>query len=252
MSKIRDIHFFSILRQIPYENVSKILRLEKAPPERPRESRTVLSEHQSKHFGGTCFSLVNLVLKSLAVERIKAYPVMADIHRRSFPHFFAVAEDGDKKYLIDPGYLINEPLEISKEHSMHLQNGAIDFIVSHLKNDEYQLQTVSNGQQKTRYTFHIEALDEDAFREYWIRSFNYINSIVASRFVNGKFIYIHDNYVQIRSKGNVEKYDQAVKALYYLKKYFSMDEEIIKTANDLLQKRQSTHSVTGIRHTGAE
>jgi arylamine N-acetyltransferase len=236
MKNIHDIHFFSILPQIPYENVSKILRLKMPPQERPRDSKAVLSEHQSLHFGGTCFSLVNLVIRSLAVEGIPAYAVKADIHRRSFPHFFAVAENDGKHWLIDPGYLINRPLEINPAHPSHMRSGAIDFIVSHLRDGEYQLQTVTGGQQKTRYTFHIEPLDPARFTEYWISSFDYINAIVASRFVEDTFIYINDNYVQIRSMGNVEKYDQEEKALHYLNRYFGLDAHIVQSARELLQK----------------
>ena len=54
--------------------------------------------------------------------------------------------------------------------------------------------------------------------------------------MNDKFIYINGNYVQIRSKGNIEKYDQKEKALEYLKTYFELDENIIHTANELLKK----------------
>ncbi|MCK4812792.1 MAG: arylamine N-acetyltransferase [Candidatus Marinimicrobia bacterium] len=236
MKTIYDIHLFSILHHIPYENISKILRLKMNPKDRPRDSKTLLSDHHSLHFGGTCFSLVNLVVKSLQIEGIKAYPVKADIHRRTFPHFFAIAEYDHKYYLIDPGYLINKPLEIRQDRATHQKNGAIDFNVNHLKEGQFQLQTHTNGQQKTRYTFHVEPLDDAEFLEFWIHSFDYMNAIVASRFIDNKFIYINGNYVQIRSKGNIEKYDQKEKALHYLKTYFDFDKNIIHTANILLQE----------------
>ncbi len=238
MKALSDLQFFSILKNIPYENVSKILRLDMAPEERPRDSRTVLSDHREKHFGGTCFSLVNLLVKSLTVEGVHAYPVRADIHRRNFPHFFAIAEHEGKHYLIDPGYLINAPMEISRDAVTRRKNGAVDFIVRHESEGRFKLQTVTNGQYKTRYSFHIMPLEEAAFRQYWIRSFDYMNAIVASRFVEDTFIYINGSYVQIRSRGNVEKYDQADKALYYLKSYFDLDEEQIARANALLDKHR--------------
>ncbi|MBW6458532.1 MAG: hypothetical protein K0B52_05140, partial [FCB group bacterium] len=78
MIDINDIYFFSILSKIPYENISKILRLDMDPQARPRDSKTVLSEHQAFHYGGTCFSLVNLVIRSLAIEGIKAYAVKGE------------------------------------------------------------------------------------------------------------------------------------------------------------------------------
>ena len=239
MDKMNNIQLFSILKNIPYENISKILRLEMDPKKRPRDSQTLLSDHREFHFGGTCFSLVNLVVRSLSVEGLTAYPVQADIHRRTFPHFFAIAEENDKKYLIDPGYLINTPIEI-KENAITIQkNGAIDFVLQYIDKGQYQLQTITNGQHKTRYTFHIEPLSESEFQTNWIESFNYMNAIVASRFVDDKFIYINGNYVQIRSKGNIEKYDQEEKALEYLNTYFELDENIVNTANELLKEHHN-------------
>lgn len=236
MKKLQDIQLFSLLKNIPYENISKILRLEMEPSKRPRDSKTLLADHRDFHFGGTCFSLVNLVIKSLSVEGIKAYPVQADIHRRTFPHFFVIIEENDKKYLIDPGYLINSPLEIVENGLSVQKNGVIDFVVHHISQGQYQLQTITNGQHKTRYTFHIEPLSENEFNNNWIKSFEYMNAIVASRFIDDKFIYINGNYVQIRSKGNIEKYDQESKALEYLNTYFQIDENIVQTANELLNK----------------
>ncbi|MEA2077905.1 MAG: arylamine N-acetyltransferase [Candidatus Marinimicrobia bacterium] len=236
MNKVKDIQLFSILKNIPYENISKILRLEMKPEKRPRDSKTLLSDHREFHFGGTCFSLVNLVISSLSVEGIKAYPVKADIHRRTFPHFFAIAEENNNKYLIDPGYLINSPLEIIADGISIQHNGVIDFVVKHISGEQFQLQTITKGQFKTRYTFHIEHLSDEEFNKNWIDSFNYMNAIVASRFVDDKFIYINGNYVQIRSKGNIEKYDQEDKALEYLNTYFELDENIIQTAKELLNK----------------
>jgi arylamine N-acetyltransferase len=236
MKRLQDIRLFPILQQIPYENISKIMRLNLPPEQRPRNSKTVLKEHQKMHFGGTCFSLVNLLIRTLEIEGFKAYPVKADVHRRSFPHFFAIAEDAGKSYLIDPGYLINRPLEIIPDGKNVLQSGAIDFSVIAGDEGGYTLMTRTNGQQTLRYTFNIEPVSRADFMRYWIRSFDYINAIVASRFADEKFIYINGNYVQIRSKGNVEKYDQREKALEYLEQYFHFDETLIKTAESLLEK----------------
>lgn len=236
MKKLEDIPFFRILQKIPYENVSKILRLKMPPEERPRDSKTLLSDFRNLHFGGTCFSLVNLLIRSLDIEGIRAYPVKAEIHRRSFPHFFAIVEYRNKHYLVDPGYLINQPVEIIPGGSSLLHSGAIDFTIKDLKDGLYQLQTQTNGTQTTRYTFRIAPLDQVNFMHYWIRSFDYINAIVASRFVDDKFIYINGDYVQIRRKGNVEKYQQHDKAQEYLKIYFDLDETMILTAEALLKE----------------
>lgn len=242
MNKIEEIQFFRILQQLPYENISKILRLNLPPEQRPRNESTVLREHQSLHFGGTCFSLVNLLIRTLEIEGFKAYPVKAEVHRRGFPHFFAIAEAENKQYLIDPGYLINKPLEIIPGGQNKRHSGTIDFTVKAADSGTYQLLTQTNGQQTLRYTFSIEAVDNDNFMKYWIRSFDYINAIVASRFVDDKFIYINNDYVQIRSKGNIEKYNQRDKALEYLYMYFYFDEALILQAENILKEYRTTNN----------
>jgi arylamine N-acetyltransferase len=236
MKDLQNLQFFPILKNIPYENVSKILRLEMEANKRPRDSKTLLSDHLNFHFGGTCFSLVNLLIKSLEIEGIKAYPVKADIHRQTFPHIFAIIECEDIKYLIDPGYLINSPVEL-KDHTVSLnKNSPINFEIKQLGDDHYQLHTITGGIKKSRYSFHTNALKESEFRSLWVDSFDYMNAIVASRFIDDKFIYINDHFVQIRSKGNIEKYHSKEKALDYLNTYFKLDKHIIQTANDLLKE----------------
>ncbi|MDZ7821663.1 MAG: hypothetical protein U5N26_07550 [Candidatus Marinimicrobia bacterium] len=93
--------------------------------------------------------------------------------------------------------------------------------------------TSPGGQQKTRYTFHADPLDEASFRAFWIRSFDPINAVVASRFIDDKFIYIHDNYVQVRSMGNIEKFDHPRQSpLTDLEKYFSLNAHTLGTAHE--------------------
>jgi arylamine N-acetyltransferase len=234
MNDLSELQLFSLLKKIPYENVSKILRLLKEPEDRPRNSQTLLSEHLEKQHGGTCFSLVNLIVKSLKVEGVRAFPVKADIHRRTFPHFFAIIENDNKNYLVDPGYLINDPIEL-KETSISTKPGSpIDFEISKDTNGKYTLNTVTTGIKKERYSFSISEVSENDFQEYWVKSFDYINDIVASRNIDNKFIYINGNYVQIRSKGNVEKYNSAEKSNEYLNKYFNFDIELIERAKEIL------------------
>ncbi|MDZ7821662.1 MAG: hypothetical protein U5N26_07545 [Candidatus Marinimicrobia bacterium] len=83
--------FFSILKQIPYEKRQQDTpRLEKAPRKgRGTAGPFCPSTSPCISEGILVFPWVNLILQPLAVECVKAYPVKADIHRRSFPHFFA-------------------------------------------------------------------------------------------------------------------------------------------------------------------
>lgn len=235
MKSLQELQIFSVLKKIPYENVTKILRLLKENEERPRSSQIVLSEYLEKKHGGTCFSLVNLLVKSLKIEGVRAYPVKADIHRKTFPHFFAIIEHNNKEYLLDPGYLITDPIEL-KEYNFFTKLGSpINFELSKDIHDKYTLSTITSGVKKERYSFSVNEIGEKEFQEYWIKSFDYINDIVASCYINNNFIYINGDYVQIRSRGNVEKYNSAEKASEYLTKYFNLDKDLIKQAKEILE-----------------
>lgn len=235
MKKLAELQLFSILKKIPYENVSKILRLSKKPEDRPRNSQTVFRDYLEKQHGGTCFSLVNLVIKSLRIEGIRAFPVKADVHRRTFPHFFAIIEYDQKHYLIDPGYLINEPIELKELNIISKPGSAIDFKIKKTDIVTYSLNTISSAVEKERYTFSINEVSENEFQKYWIRSFDYINEIVASRYINNKFIYINGDYVQIRTCENLEKYTSAEKSYEYLDKYFNLNNKLISKAKEILK-----------------
>ena len=129
-------------------------------------------------------------------------------------------------------------MEIIEGGSSIQRKAVLDFVLQQMNDKQYQLKTITNGQQKTRYTFHIQPLDDKVFMKAWIKSFDYINEVVASRFIDDQFIYINGNYVQIRSRGNVEKYDSEAKALEYLKLYFEFDKSIVQTAKELLNKHR--------------
>ncbi len=232
--ELKDLQIFSVLKKIPYENVSKIHQLLKPSLERPRMPKTVLSEHLENNYGGTCFSLVNLLVSTLRMEGINAYPVKADIHRRSFPHFFCIIAYNSELYLVDPGYLINDPILLTGDSITSNPNSPIDFEITMDEKGKYTLRTIAGGIKKDRYSFSIKPVDSDEFMLYWTKSFDYINSIVASMTINNKFIYINGDYVQVRSEGNVEKYNSEEKALEYLRVYFKLEKDYVQEAKRIL------------------
>ena len=236
--ELQDLQIFSVLKKIPYENVSKIHRLVKPKLERPREPKTVLSEHLENKYGGTCFSLVNLLVNALKMEGIKAYPVKADIHRRTFPHFFCIISYQSELYLVDPGYLINDPVLLTGESIPSHPNSPINFEITMNEKGKYTLKTIAGGVKKDRYSFSIQPVDDDEFMLYWTKSFDYIKDIVASMTINNKFIYINGDYVQVRSEGNVEKYNSEEKALEYLRVYFNLEKEYVQEAKRILNLKK--------------
>lgn len=227
--------FFNLLSEIPYENVTKILRLPLSASERPRNARTVLEGFREKGRGGTCFSLVNLSREILVMQNIRIFPAMADIQRDSFPHFFCLLENNNEYYLLDPGYLITTPVRIDPEKTVYFDNSVMTFKLSP-KNGVYTLYSTKGSQNKERYRFKIKAVESAHFSERWSQSYTYMNAVTASRIIDKRFVYICGNYVQIREAGNIQKYRNMEKAYTYLEEYFGFSRDQIIEAEHLLKK----------------
>ncbi len=104
------VNILSDLSTIPYENISKILRLPLERSKRPRTSGIVLSDYLESGKGGTCFSLNYLVIQTLRSLGTDSWPVSVNTGRNTFPHYAIIFEHYEKHYLIDPWYLLSPPL----------------------------------------------------------------------------------------------------------------------------------------------
>lgn len=227
--------FFKLLSEIPYENVTKILRLPLSEEERLRTARNVLEGFKKMGTGGTCFSLVNLSREILSMDNIHIFPAMAKIQRDSFPHFFCILEVDNEMYLLDPGYLITAPVHIDPEKTIYFDNSVMTFKLSP-KDGVYTLYSTKGSQNKERYQFEIKPVSLSSFNEKWTQSYSYMNAVTASRIINKRFIYICGNYVQIQEAGNVHKYRNIKKAYAYLEEYFGFTPDQVKEAEQLLKK----------------
>ena len=160
---------------------------------------------------------------------------MADISRKTFPHIFAVIEFSNHRYLLDPGYLIHSPVGLDNKNNINFSNSVVNFRLMP-NHGHFALYSMTGTQSKLRYKFTLAPLPADDFKQLWIESFSYINDITVSGIINGKFIYINGDFVQIRTTGNVEKYKNRQKAMEYLESYFHFNENTISDAYDILKK----------------
>jgi arylamine N-acetyltransferase len=228
------LHDFS---QIPYENLSKIFRLSIEKHERPRTPETLIREFLEKGRGGTCFSLNYAVIKALRLNGYPAWPVSVHTGRNSFPHYAVVFTLRDQLYLVDPGYLLYTPLRLKDKGSDYGTNGVLDYELSK-KNGVYTLYSVDSHDRKIRYSLTNKPVEDRVFVHYWIRSFDYISSVVASRIVDNSILYINNDYVRFTDSHTVQKSYDKEKADRYLAKYFGFTREYIDQARGILRERE--------------
>jgi len=222
------------IKNIPYENITKIFRLELPPNIRPRNEALLLKEYNESYRGGTCFSLSNTILQILRDNNISANFAMGKMERETFPHFFVIFDFKNEKYFIDSGFMIYNPIKLTLDKRNEFSTSITDYLLEYDKENEYKLYSLDNNKKKFRYSFSPTPINDEKFNDYWIKSFDYINSITASKIVDNKHIFISGDFVQIKQKNTIEKYKGKNIAYKYLIKYFNFTEkEILKSENFL-------------------
>jgi arylamine N-acetyltransferase len=190
----------SCYANIPYENLTKIIR--KFTAERNEDRRRgpveVVSGYIENHTGGTCFSLTFCLGSILTRAGYRCYPVMADMKRPNVHCALVVRIDG-RKYIVDPGYLLGEPVELT---------GAVVRLTTSFGNVElrprsatrYDLFTVTGGERKWRYRVRLNPVSQRLFMRYWQESFNLpmMNSLQLTRLTKDGHLYIRNHHLRLR------------------------------------------------------
>ncbi len=224
--------------RFPYENLSKIFKLSLKRDARPRGPSTLISDHLRYGRGGTCFSLNYTVIKALRLNGYPAWPVSVHTGRSSFPHYAVLFKLRGHQYLVDPGYLLYTPLRLKDKGSDYGTNGVLDYELSK-KSGVYTLYSLDSRDRKKRYSLTPVPVEDRVFIHYWIRSFDYISAVVASRIVDNSILYINNDYVRFTDAHTVQKSYDLEKANRYLSKYFGFTREEIDRAREILRIHES-------------
>ncbi len=226
--------------QLPYENISKVLKTA-TPGEAStwrRQPLEVMQDHLAHGLGGTCFALtycMQTVMDSLGVATA---PVLADMPSGANHHCALVLRQGDGLYLIDPGYLICEPMRLPDDQTVldtprgrlwlrrDRQNGTLDL--------RYE------GEERPRYTLKPEPVDEARFATSWIDSFSWpgMNQLLITRFSEGAQLYLHNRHFRRIRPNEVEKYNLNDNLESDAARLFAIDSEKIRQARHLLNQRR--------------
>ena len=190
---------------LPYENLSKIVKFnrhgddEKARLRLPEE---VFEDHLEFRLGGTCFSLTFFLQAILVNQDFPCYPIMADMHAGPDVHCALIVFLEGKKLLVDPGYLLREPMVLDKDRP-RLYHTAFTGVELQFNpaTECFDLYTFNRTETKWRYRFRdIPATTEQFFR-HWQASFhrNGMHGLCLTRSVGEDLIFVHKNFMRISS-----------------------------------------------------
>lgn len=189
---------------IPYENLTKIVAYRQTSSEPARsDPAAVLRGYAQRGTGGTCFALTAVLVALLRRTGLEAWPILADRPYGPDTHCALVTHFQGRWYLLDPGYLVTEPVPLPVSAPTVLQR---PFNMLELVpvggQDRLRLSTVHQGQRSYRLEYKLQAVDESTFSAAWDRSYTWdmMHYPVVSVVRAGAHYYLQGNRLQIRTR----------------------------------------------------
>ncbi len=164
---------------LPYENLGKVAdRSERGSIRLPTIAETVDS-HLANGSGGTCFALTDLLRALLVASGFDARPILADRTYGPATHCAVRVELQGRPLLVDPGYLIHEPLPLSEMtviretpfHRLELVPTAPER--RELSTIERTTSIDATARRTYRLTYRIDPVDDDQLRDAWLASYDW-------------------------------------------------------------------------------
>lgn len=189
--------------RLPYENLTKILKeseLGRAPSAR-RHPHEVITDHFARGTGGTCFSLTATLLHLLRSLGWHAEPILADRRYGSNTHCALVVSIDGQPHLLDPGYLIVDPIPLGPGGDTTVKTAFNRLVLEPTRGDLVQLHTLQQGHRAYRLTYKTTAVDPGEFLRAWDASFDWdmMHYPVLARVAGDKQLYLQDHRLQVRS-----------------------------------------------------
>jgi arylamine N-acetyltransferase len=176
-----------------------------------RLSREVMEDHARLGAGGTCFSLTNALRRMVVDLGYQAHPVMADMRHGPNVHCALLVKVDGKSYLLDPGYLVPEPVSLCPGATVR-----VGLPGQHLEyrpaagGDEVDLYTSSEREEEVfRYRLRPRPVSDAEFVRFWIESFDAtgMNGLHLNRVTGEGRLSAHDLNLRVdtgRRKWNVK------------------------------------------------
>lgn len=231
--------------RLPYENLSKIIKLNRHwETDHFRLPEEVIEDHERYRLGGTCFSLTFYLKTILDYMGYQTNFLMADMRSGINTHCALLLNNERREFLVDPGYLLFEPLEIS---GVTQSPGRL--IAREAETNRFSLWTLNSGQLKKRYTFTKTAATIEQFFTNWDNSFHLMtmHGICLSKRDESGFIYLHNQYIKREGHDLIYKGKFSEDIAAVARKYFDIPAEIVQKAERALQANLQSDKELGFR-----
>lgn len=237
---------------LPYENLSKIIKFHRhgvEESERLRLPEEVVEDHLHSHLGGTCFSLTFFLQAILLQHGFSCYLVMGDMKAGRNIHCALIVMLDHTKYLIDPGYLLRQPLALdpNRPRLYHTEFTGVELRLNPA-HAAYEVFTFNRQEMKWRYRFVDRPTSPEEFLSHWQASFhrNSMNALCLTRVTDEELIYIRKDFMRITNLAG--KRNVSIKDKYHstIQQTFGIAPEYVERALSALRDNlveQTTSSV---------
>ena len=234
--------------RLPYENLSKIIKHQNQTEwlRKIRLPGEVLDDHFRCHLGGTCFALTFTLETILDSLGFVCYPVMADMKWKPDSHCALIVLYNDNQYLVDPGYLLNRPMQLNAERRrvfLHEVSGVE--VVYRQAEQRYHLYTFDKTGTKWRYSFRDTGCSRRDFLAFWLESYywNSMHGLLLNKIEKGRMVYVHKTFmrettVETRVNRNIKlDYHSAIGGVFNIQAG-KIEEALSALEANLLQERE--------------
>lgn len=236
--------------RFPYENLSKIIRYHRYfdEPVRIRLPDAVLEEYRKFGTGGTCFSLTFFFYTLLTQSGFVCYPVLADMPWGENVHCAVVVILDRQPFLVDPGYLLHRPLEISQDKPKLYKSPVSGVELIGKGNDVFELYTFTKTQTKWRYRFKNVPASMDTFLKYWLESFkwNSMHGLCLTKVEKNRMVYIHKTFMRETDFQNKKNYNIKQNYHHTIHEVFGIDPQYIEEALSALKSNMTRDQELGL------
>ncbi len=193
------------LKQIPYENLSKIVAFWKNPQWNEVLDTTEKLQRKALELGagGTCYSLTFSLKEKLEGLGYPCYYVTAHKGQKKNIHCGLIMDYANKKYLMDPGYMIFEALHVPPQGSglfFEIRPNGV-FLENAVSEAGLKLFTGRPGNFNFRFLFDLRPLSEEEFFNYWKSSFYFemMDYPVLNKLIGEKQYYLQKSNLMVRT-----------------------------------------------------
>ena len=232
--------------RLPFENLTKIIqdaeagRVEVAR----RTPGRVLADHWALGTGGTCFALTSTMLYLVRALGFQAEPILADRRYGADTHSGLLVWQDGKPHLLDPGYLILQPLAIPTSGEVRVPTPFNQLILRAQNGGaRVELCTLQANQSTYRLTFKAKPVDAGEFLRAWDVSFeaDMMRYPVLSRVVGNQQLYLQKKHLLIRGANQKKTLEVPPEQLSAeIARQFQIAPAVVAKALNLLQCKGET------------